>query len=274
MFVIKESPSIYCQIRINNISKMFEFQNELNLAKLTVIRALETLKTIKPSQELFGVDSAVPKEMKSKSDNILEEIIISCLKPTGLNILSEELGLIEQGIESKLTWIVDPLDGTVNFVRGIGGCSVSLALFKESEPIFGVIGEFPSCKLFWGGRKFGSYDGNNSIYVSDISAKSQSVICSGFPSRFDFNSRDLLWISDVLSNYAKVRMLGSASISLIQVAKGSAEAYAERNIMLWDVAAGLAIIEGAGGNFIMESTGITHSVNVFASNGKIREKVD
>lgn len=250
---------------------MREYNDELQLAKFAVITALEVLRNLKPSHGLFEVDAEVPREMKAEPDKILEDVILRYLIPTKLNVLSEELGLISQSPIEKLHWIVDPLDGTVNFIRGLSSCSISIALYMGSKPIFGVIGEFPSGKLFWGGSKFGSYDGDMQIYVSAISSKSQSVICSGFPSRFQFSHSDLVWISNNLAAYAKVRMLGSASISLVQVARGAAEAYSERNIMLWDVAAGLAIIQGAGGSYVLEPLETAYSLNVYASNGKISE---
>lgn len=250
---------------------MHEFQVELHLAKSSVIAALDTLKTLKPELSFFGLDFAVPKEMKAAPDKILEELILSRLCSSGLNILSEEIGLIELGNEKNLHWIIDPLDGTVNFIRGLGACSVSLALYMDAMPIFGVVGEFPSGKLIWGGKQFGSFDDDRPIQTSNISSKAQSVICSGFPSRFQFSSENLIWISKTLSSYAKVRMLGSASLSLIQVARGAADAYSERNIMLWDVAAGLAILQGAGGYYSMQAADAAYSFNVFASNGKISE---
>ena len=79
------------------------------------------------------------------------------------------------------------------------------------------------------------------------------------------------WIASTLAPYAKVRMLGAASLSLLHVAKGAAEAYAECNIMIWDVAAGLAIVEGAGGSFTMTKGRYTDAFHVFASNSLIKE---
>lgn len=248
---------------------MKSLQAELTLAQATVKEALKVLDGLRPHAALFGCDPALPKEMKSASDRVLEEVIVARLRATGLDVLSEEVGQVVSGSGDALRWVVDPLDGTVNFMRGLAPCSISLALCCGEVPVMGVIGEFPSGKLAWGGLGIGAFWSDLPIRVSAVAQRQQAVICTGIPSRFEFDEKGKEWIASTLAPYAKVRMLGAASLSLLCVAKGSAEVYTERAIMIWDVAAGLAIVEGAGGSFTMTPARHPDSFDVFASNGLI-----
>ena len=213
---------------------------------------------------------SLPNEMKAIADQVLEKEILERLVPTGLPVLSEEKGETPGHNESGLRFIVDPLDGTVNFVRGLGPAAVSIALLKNKEPIFGVLGMYPSGKLAWGGKGQGAFLDEQPILVSKVSDSKHAVLCTGIPSRFEFNDKkcsSLLF--KTMKQYGKTRMLGSASHSLLQVAKGAADLYCEYDIMMWDVAAGLAIVEGAGGIFSIMPGRTPYSKNVAASNGLI-----
>ncbi len=213
----------------------------------------------------------VPREMKAVADRALDEEIIGRLKVTSLPILSEEKGEVAGETETGLRFVVDPLDGTVNFIRGLGPSAVSIALYKENDPVFGVLCLYPFGQLAWGGKGLGAFVDEEPIKVSSISDTAKGVLCTGFPSRFQFDDVDgSLHFIQELSHYSKVRMLGAASISLLRVAEGAAEAYMEREIMLWDVAAGLAIVEGAGGSLSISSGNSVNSLNVIASNGVVK----
>ena len=105
--------------------------------------------------------------------------------------------------------------------------------------------------------------GEMPINVSSIKDTKKGVLCTGFPSRFEFNSKTILEQIHLMQSFNKVRMLGSASQSLLQVAQGSVEAYVESNIMIWDVAAGIAIVEGAGGEFRINKQDYNFNGKVF-----------
>jgi len=192
------------------------------------------------------------KELKAKVDLVLEEMILPTLLETGIPVLSEESGYIGNNKDTSYKFILDPLDGTYNFIRGSGPSAISIGLVKNDSPsdlefVFGVIYDLEKDRLIWGGKRFGSYCNNTKILVSDINLLSETVLFSGFPVRFDFDENNQhIW--DLYHNVAKVRMIGSAAMSLVNVAMGTADAYFEENIMLWDVAAGLAIVEGSGGD--------------------------
>lgn len=245
-----------------------ELKNQLELSKFIATQAGERLlNSFGQEQKNYVHCIEHPKEIKALADTVLEEDILKGLLPFGLPILSEESGYIHGQKESKYWFIVDPLDGTFNFVKGLGPSAVSVALWQDERPIFGVIYSLLDRQLFWGGHGMGSYADDERISVSSTSNRSKASICTGFPVRFDFeNDISMRNFWHLVRAYAKVRMLGSAAVSLLHVAKGSSDVYLEENIMLWDVAAGLAIVEGAGGAFFMKRTDKDWSYKVLAAN--------
>lgn len=246
---------------------MDECKELLNIARDSAHTALHTLAAMATVSPEYSFQEDVPREVKTGADRILEAEILRMLIPTGLPVLSEEAGELSGTSNSDLRWIVDPLDGTINYVHGVAPCAVSIALYQGDLPIFGVIGEFPSLKMAWGGPSVGAYFEGNPISVSSISEKNKAILCTGFPARFDFDGQNALHFMKRASSYGKVRMLGSAALSLLRVANGSADAYIEQDVMLWDVAAGLALVQGAGGRFSMAPGMYNHSCNIFADNG-------
>jgi myo-inositol-1(or 4)-monophosphatase len=214
----------------------------------------------------YTFDRDLKKEIKSTADNLLDEKIISILKPLGYTVLTEESGLIIAKSQSNYWFIIDPLDGTYNYIRGSGPSAISIALWKGNEPIFGVIYNLINSQLFWGGKNFGSYCDDQKISVSNASKIAESVLFTGFPVRFNFDEKNSKSLINYIKEFAKVRMIGSAAISLINVANGSADLYYEKNIMLWDVAAGIAIVEGAGGKVTISNKQEEYCLDVVASN--------
>lgn len=246
---------------------MAEFEHLLIVAQDAARKAMQALAAMTVGSSSYKFADDLPKEMKSTADYVIEKIILASLVPTGLPILSEEAGELVGGDHDGLRWVVDPLDGTVNFIRGLAPCAVSIALWRGDGPVFGVIGEYPTCRLAWGGRLLGAFIDGSPIHVSAIQEKSQAILCTGFPSRFEFAGPSASNFLGMASSYSKVRMLGAASLSLLHVARGAADAYAEQEIMIWDVAAGLALVEGAGGCISVLPGRFQNSHNIFASNG-------
>jgi myo-inositol-1(or 4)-monophosphatase len=250
---------------------MLDTADLLALAKLTASSASQRLCQLNEDKcQDFEFSTELPREMKAQADQVIEKEIIEQLATTGLPILSEETGEIAGDSRSGLKFIVDPLDGTVNFIRGLGSASVSIALYQHDKPVFGVLGVYPTGDLVWGGKAFGAFFNDQPIKVSTLADISKAVLCTGFPSRFDFD--DSAYFANYMqgfARFAKVRMLGAASVSLMKVAEGAADVYMENNIMLWDVAAGLAIVEGAGGKVTLSNGQENGALNVEASNGKI-----
>ena len=246
----------------------------LKLSKNAVVHALDKLIELdKKNIKDYQFSNEVPREVKAEADIIIEKILIDKLSISDLSILSEESGLIKSESNSNLRFIIDPIDGTVNFIRGICNCSISVALFDGNTPVFGVLASYPSGIIAWGGKGIGAFMGEMPINVSSIKDTKTGVLCTGFPSRFEFNSKTILEQIHLMQSFNKVRMLGSASQSLLQVAQGSVEAYVESNIMIWDVAAGIAIVEGAGGEFRINKQDYNYPIEVIASNNLIDKSI-
>jgi myo-inositol-1(or 4)-monophosphatase len=249
---------------------MNEIEELLSLTKSIAYEAAKKIQAgLLSNLKKHNYRGDIRREMKAEADILLDDYIISQLKYSGANILSEESGFIKGKSKPSLTFIVDPLDGTVNFVRDCGPCAVSIALWENNTPVFGVLCLIHSLELAWGGKEFGSFFAGRAINVSSIRDKDESILCTGIPSRMniisEINQRKQI---ELMSSYGKIRMFGAASISLLHVAKGSAEVYSEFGIMLWDVAAGLALIEGAGGSYQTQEINIDSPINIYASNKK------
>ena len=243
----------------------------LELAKSAAIKAgkrlLESVGEVDKSY-VHCVD--LPREIKAIADTVLDRDILQVLAAAQLAVLSEESGYMPAPKNSDYWFIVDPLDGTFNFVKGLGPSAVSIGLWERDRPVFGVVYSVADQRLTWGGLGLGAFSDGRQIAVSDTSSIAQASICTGLPVRFDVNHDNAIqdfW--RLVRPYAKVRMLGSAAASLVHVATGATDAYAEKNIMLWDVAAGLAIVEGAGGKILTEETGTKWCYGVFASNASL-----
>ena len=168
------------------------------------------------------------RELKSVLDKEIEKIL-DILLPFKIPILSEESGNHNISTNSSLKFIIDPLDGTVNYTRQISISSISIALYDNNVPLFGVLITIPNGNIVWGGAKIGSYLNNKKIHVSSISKINRAILCTGFPASYDFNDENMYEFNKNAKKFFKIRMLGSASISLLQVAKGSAECYYEKH---------------------------------------------
>jgi myo-inositol-1(or 4)-monophosphatase len=243
----------------------------LEIAKKTASKAALMLDQLRRDQCLgYEFDPVLEREMKAEADRIIESAVLEDLSNTGVPILSEESYDAFSDSESGKRFIVDPIDGTVNYVRGIGFATVSIALFDDDQPLFGVLAIYPGAELVWGGPGIGSFFAGNSIKVSEQTEKSKSILCTGIPARLDLkdtNQREK-FLSNIIE-FAKIRMMGAASISLFNVAKGSADCYVEQDVMIWDIAAGLAILLGAGGDYELTRGSHKYSWDVRGHNGKL-----
>ena len=221
------------------------------------------------AEEGCRIDSQEHHDIKLKADRMSEELILAELKATGdVAILSEEAGIV-RGEMRGLYWAVDPLDGTINYSRGIPLCCVSVGLWDGDEPVCGAVYDFYRGEMFSGIAREGAWLNGRAIRVSDVSLKEKGILVSGFPARADLSEEAIRGFIDAAKSYRKLRYLGSAALSLVYVACGRADAYAERSIMLWDVAGAAAIILGAGGKISCKETSKPFCFDVLATNGRI-----
>lgn len=167
-------------------------------------------------------------------------------------LLPEAGFLVEENTISRrgneYTWIVDPLDGTTNFIHGIPCFSISIALVKMDRPVLGVVYEINSNEAFysWEGGK--AYKNNRIIKVSKAENLNDSLIATGFP-YYDYSRLDEYFVlfEHFLRNTRGVRRLGSAAVDLAYVACGRFDGFFEYSLNPWDVAAGAFLVKQAGG---------------------------
>ncbi len=190
------------------------------------------------------------RDVKLAVDRDSEALIVRRLQATTqFTIMTEEAGVIHGGEErTEWRWIVDPLDGSLNYLRGLPLCCVSIGLWRAEEPVLGAIYDFVHDELFSGLVGQGAWLNGQPIRVSETAERAQAVLATGFPIGTDFSIEALGSFVERLRAYKKLRLLGSAALSLAAVAAGRVDAYSERDIRLWDVAAGIAIVQAAGGS--------------------------
>ena len=181
-------------------------------------------------------------------DKLSEKTIISFIreKYPSHQFLAEEGG--KQGKDSDVLWIIDPLDGTVNFSRSIPIFSVSIAAMVKGEVVSGVVYHPILKELFTAEKGKGSYRNGKRLSVSRETQMEKSMIVTGFPYNVKENPEHCIdHIAHFLSHGYPIRRLGSAALDLSYVAAGRFEAYFEASLQPWDIAAGQLIVEEAGG---------------------------
>jgi myo-inositol-1(or 4)-monophosphatase len=196
-------------------------------------------------------------DVKLKADEDAERMVRDILAEAGLPIIGEELGgdaaLWESGDE--LYWVVDPIDGTYNYLRDQPATCVSIALMRGKEPVIGVIREFAAGNTFLGVVGKGVFV--NGVAVRPAWAKeiAQACLMTGFPAAADKSPEALAGFLRDVGRFKKIRMIGSAALAVAYVGVGRADVYYENATNLWDVAAGLALVKAGGGVYTVEETG-------------------
>lgn len=218
------------------------------------------------------VDSNLVTEVDKQSEKKIIEVIKSDFPDH--NIISEEAGEIYQ--ESEYKWIIDPIDGTVNYAHSIPLSSISIALEKSGEVILGAVFNPFSEELFISEKNSGAFLNNKKIFVSGCGRIEKSLLVTGFPynsGRFNPNPLDLF--GKFLKRDIPIRRLGSAALDLCWTACGRFEGFWEYNLNAWDVAAGVLILKEAGGK-ITDLRGNKFSVygkEILATNGLIHDSM-
>lgn len=184
------------------------------------------------------------RDIKLEIDLTTENIIKDALSSTKINVLGEETGYQAIG-SSDYYWVIDPLDGTSNYFRGLPACCVCIALMKNEVCLIGIINEFNQHNIYSSFKDNGAYLNGEQIFVSEIQDKTKATLSTGIPS-----SKDLAISSKYIKSlepWQKVRMFGSAGLSCAYVASGRCDVYLEKGVYLWDFAAGICLVEEAGG---------------------------
>ena len=239
-------------------------------ASKTVIRDFGEIENLQVS--LKG-----PGDFVTNCDKKVEKILIDELlkaRPS-YSILSEEIGEINN--DDSFRWIIDPIDGTSNFLHGIPHFAISIGLEHNKEIICGIIYDPIKDEMFTAEKGNGSYLNNQRMRVSSRSKLENCIIFTGGPKR-EAKNREL-----ALKEYYKfsikllspIRKLGSASLDMAYVAAGRCDGFWQRNLNYWDIAAGIILIKEAGGfvtDFIGNDTYIENKT-ILATNSSINKEM-
>ncbi|ASU34602.1 inositol monophosphatase family protein [Mucilaginibacter xinganensis] len=228
----------------------------------------EQRKTFSPDKiEFKGLNDLV-----SYVDKTAEEKIVA-----GLQLVLPEAGFITEEktinkIGERYNWIIDPLDGTTNFIHGLPVYSVSIALREFDELVLGVVYEVNQDECFYAWKDSPAYLNGVEIHVSKSATISESLLATGFPYH-DFTKQGayISLFSELMKSCHGLRRLGSAAVDLAYTACGRFDAFYEYNLNPWDVAAGVVIVRQAGGDVKNFKGGeeVLDSRELLATNGKI-----
>ena len=215
--------------------------------------------------EKLQVSKKGPKDFVTNSDLKAEKIIIEELEKARpyYSLISEEKGIIKKK-DTNNTWIIDPIDGTVNFLHGVPHFAISIALKTGDEIVSGLIYDPIKDEIFFAEKNNGAFFNNRRIRVSSKNKIDDCLIATGerVDNFHDFTSRKS----------------GSAALDLAYVASGRFDGYFQKDLNLWDIGAGIILVKEAGGIINNINLDGLEKVNVIASNAnisaKFQEKLD
>ena len=220
-------------------------------------------------------------ELDVRSQSLIERRVRSAFPQAAL--------LGEEGVagdaESAWRWVVDPIDGTVNFAYGIPHACVSIALQQRAskrsalaysdgyETLVGVVYD-PFCDELWTAIRGQPARLNGKIVrVSRRAKLNEAIVSIGFAKNRETLEATLPYFIELVRRVRKMRIMGAAALALTYVATGRFDAYIERGIRIWDIAAGGLILQCAGGDFWQQPAGPDHTYRMIASNGLLRRRL-
>jgi myo-inositol-1(or 4)-monophosphatase len=215
-------------------------------------------------------------DLVTEVDHASEKLIMDIIRNEFPDhfILSEEVGEIK--MDSAYKWIIDPIDGTVNYANGIPICCVSIGIEHEGKMIMGAVFNPFIDEFFFAEKGAGAFLNEQRIRVSDKDTVSHSCLVTGFPYTYlDLPNGPLEVFGRFIRKGIPVRRLGSAAIDLCWVAAGRFDGFYEHKLNAWDSAAGFLLVEEAGGK-VTDFEGNYYSPyqpHIVATNGKIHDEL-
>ncbi|HEY2581525.1 MAG TPA: inositol monophosphatase family protein [Mucilaginibacter sp.] len=249
------------------------------VARQVIEIAKEAGGFIREERKTFSADKIEIKglnDLVSYVDKTAEQLIVS-----GLTKVLPEAGFVTEEktintIGEKYNWIIDPLDGTTNFIHGLPVYSVSVALQEYDKLVVGVVYEINQDECFYAWEGSPAYLNGNVIKVSGSPTIDKSLLATGFP-YYDFSKQPayINLFTDLMKSCHGLRRLGSAAVDLAYTACGRFDGYYEYNLNAWDVAAGILIVRQAGGDVVNFKGGdeCINTRELLATNGKITEEL-
>ena len=245
-----------------------DYRKELTIAKKAALDAGNFLK--KNKDNLNKTISSTDRDIKLQADIEAEKIIKDIIKKdSSFGILAEESGMSSEEFHKNL-WVVDPLDGTANYSRNIPLSCISIALLSDTKPVLGVIYDFNNNELYEGSINTSACLNGKEISVSKIKESQEGILVTGLPNNTDYSDDAITEMIKNFQNWRKVRMIGSAALASVYIASGKADLYMENKSYLWDVAAGAAIVNAAGGEALILNQNQKFQVDVRFSNSLIK----
>lgn len=222
----------------------------MNVMTAAAIKAGRGLKRDFGEVENLVVSLKGPGDFVSAADRKAEKVIheeLARARP-GYGFLMEETGAIE-GTDKAHRWIIDPLDGTTNFLHGLPLFAISIALEREGALVAGLVYNPATDDMYVAERGQGAWHNNRRLRVAARRDMSEALIGCGIPhlGRAKEHPRFKVELASVMARAGNVRRLGAASLDLAFVAAGRLDAYWERGLNAWDVAAGIVLVREAGG---------------------------
>ena len=222
----------------------------INVMVQTAMKAGRSLARDFGEVQNLQVSLKGPGDYVSQADRKAEDIIYTELSKArpGYSFLMEERGAVD-GDDAQHRWIVDPLDGTTNFLHGIPIFSISIALERQGQLVAGVIFNPAMDELYTAERGGGAFLNDRRMRVAARRKLSDTVIGTGIPhlGRGE-HGKSLVELRNVMAETAGIRRLGSAALDLAYVAAGRMDGFWERSLSAWDLAAGILMVREAGGS--------------------------
>tara|TARA_B110000211_G_scaffold163885_1_gene185006 strand:- start:322 stop:1077 length:756 start_codon:yes stop_codon:yes gene_type:complete len=227
--------------------------------------------------ENLQVSSKGPGDFVSSADRRTEKILIEELQKAHpeYGIITEETGIINKA-NKKNRWIIDPIDGTMNFLNGVPQFAISIGYEEDGEIKCGVIFNPIMNEMFCAEKGNGAYLNNSRIRVSNKKKINDALLATGGPNEAS-KIKDKIFSEyiNVSNNVSNVRKFGSAALDMAYVACGRFDGYWQRELNYWDIAAGIIILKEAGGfvDFFEEDNSYPLKKNVLASNSNIHSEL-
>jgi len=225
-----------------------------NITQQVIEIAKQAGEFIRQERKAFDPDKIEYKglnDMVSYVDQTAERIIVEGLKKVlpESGFITEEKTIATVG--ERYNWIIDPLDGTTNFIHGLPAYSVSIALKEYDELVAGVVYEINQDECFYAWKDAPAYLNGKEIHVSKNETVATSLIATGFP-YYDFTKQAqyIELFTELMKSSHGLRRIGSAAVDLAYTACGRFDAFYEYNLNAWDVAAGIIIVKQAGGDIV------------------------
>jgi myo-inositol-1(or 4)-monophosphatase len=251
---------------------------ELLCAKVVAVTRLtgnfirkEAMSFEAKSIEYKGLNDLVSYVDKNAEKQLVRNL--SKLLPEAGFITEEET---ENILGKTYTWIIDPLDGTTNFIHGIPTYSVSIALYEDDRPVIGVVYEINRGEMFYTFNGGAAFLNNKEIRVSQAVNLSQSLLATGFPYyQFEKQPQYIQLFTEMMQKCHGLRRIGSAAVDLAYVACGRFDAYFEYNLNSYDIAAGAYLVQQAGGKVMNFSGGddFIEKREILATNGLVTGEI-